>query len=401
MNEKLARLYTAAERELTGNILPWWIKYSFDNENGGFYGAVNTDNSPRCDAEKGLILNARILWTFSSAYRVLGDEKYLAAAQRAYEYLKTYFIDGEYGGAYYSLKPDGTPAADYKMTYGNAFLIYGCSEYARATGCEEAEALARKTADALDRNLFDPANKGYFEAADRHMRHNPWIRGTNLTPFQEKTMNTSLHLLEAYTCLARIDGSPMARNKVRELFYTMQNRILNRDIWHYHMFLTRDWKPLSTAISYGHDIEGSWLMYETAEVLGEKEAIDAARISAVNMSRACYEEGFTEEGGMRSEYDPVTGELHKGYSWWEQNEAVVGFLNAYQLTGEEYFLDASLKCFEFIDKYFVDHKLGGWFPGITEEKKPRGAAKASAWTCPYHSARMCLEIIERYRSISE
>ena len=211
-------------------------------------------------------------------------------------------------------------------------------------------------------------------------------------------MNNHLHLIEAYTCHLRVNHCNFMQNKVREHLYVMLNRIVNHDIHHYHYFQDRAWNPTSTDISYGHDIEGSWLMMETAEVLGEPEALRKTRDVCVNMARAALEEGFTDEGAMLTDYDPVSGHRSQRLSWWEQNEAVVGFLNAWEMTGEEKFLDASLKCFDYIENHFVDKELGGWHPILTLDGKPvPNVNKVDGPTCPYHNARMSLEIIERYR----
>jgi len=398
MNEKFTRLYNLAVKDLTENLLPWWMKYTVDEENGGFYGVVDSNNQPVAGGTKFITLNARLVWTFSSAYRVLGDERYLAMANRAYDYFIKHFWDKEYGGCFARLDAKGNVIDDYKFIYGNAFALYGLSEYARATGSEEALEYAKKLFDCLEKYVYDPQYKGYYEACTRDWRVSPWLRGVNRVPTDVKTMNTHLHMIEAYTCHLRVNDTPRVRNKVREHLYVMLNKIVNHDIHHYHYFQDRMWNPTSTAISFGHDIEGSWLMMETAEVLGEPEAYRAARDTCVNMARAALEEGFREDGALLTEYEPVTGEYSKHLSWWEQNEAVVGFLNAWELTGEEKFLDASLKCFDFINKHFVDHEKGGWFPSLTLEGKPLlNRHKCDGPICPYHNGRMSMEIIERYR----
>ncbi len=395
VNAKFDRLYEMAYKELTENLMPWWIKYSVDEENGGFYGEVDNDNKPIEGATKFITLNARLIWTFSSCYRVLGDEKYLVYAKRAYDYFVKHFWDEETEGAHTRLNAKGEVIDDHKFIYGNAFAIYGFSEYARATGDQKALSYAQRLAKRLDKHVYDPVNKGYLEAFTRDWKHDPWIRGVNRLPSDEKTMNTHLHLIEAYTCLLRSDKS--FKSKVREHLYVMINKIVDHNIHHYYYFQDRRWNPTTPEISYGHDIEGSWLMMETAEVLGEPEAEKFAREVCVNMARACYDEGRTAQGAMLTEYDPSTGHVAQRLSWWEQNEAVVGFLNAWEMTGEEKFLDASLQCMEYIDKYFVDHKNGGWFAGLDLEGKLRSNLKVSGPICPYHNARMCLEIIERYR----
>ena len=396
--EKFKKLYQMAVDDLTGNLLPWWMQYSVDEENGGFYGAVTNDNVPEAGHSKFITLNARLIWTFASAYRILGDENYLRYAKRAYDYFLAHFYDREHGGWYSRVDETGAVLDDNKYIYGNAFAIYGLSEYCRATGDQEALRLAVETRDCLEKYVYDPEYKGFYESCRADWTVNPWGKGMNRSPFDVKTMNTHLHLLEAYTALCRVDDSAKTRNSLRQQLYVMLNKIVDHDIHHYFYFQDRAWKPTTPEISFGHDIEGSWLMMETAEVLGEPEAHRAARDTCVNIGRACLEQGQREDGAMLTEYDPRTGHITPALSWWEQNEAVVGFLNAWEMTGEEKFLDASLHCFDFINKRFVDHEKGGWFSILDfAAEKPRNPYKCNDGICPYHNGRMSFEIIERYR----
>lgn len=398
MNAKFTKLYEMAHRDLTRNLLPWWMRHAVDHENGGFYGQVDHRNQPVAGATKFIVLNARLIWTFSAAYRVLGDPACREMADRAYRYFIDHFWDREHGGAFTRLDARGSVLDDHKFIYGNAFALYGLCEYARATGCGEALDYARQLFGCLESHVYDPVYKGYFESCDRNWDVNPWLRGVNRQPSDVKTINTHLHLIEAYTSLLRVEDTPAVRSKVREHLYVMLNRIVNRDIHHYHCFQARDWTPTSTVISFGHDIEGSWLMTETADVLNEPEARRAARDTCVNMARAALEEGFRSDGAMLTQYDPATGERADCLSWWEQNEAVVGFLNAWELTGEEKFLDASLSCFGFIERHFIDHEGGGWHPMLTLDGTPiLTIPKGDGYICPYHNSRMSMEIIERYR----
>ena len=398
IHETFTRLYNRALADLTENLLPWWMTYAVDEENGGFFGVIDDRNQPVVDAPKYITLQARLVWTFSSAYRILGHSTYLEMANRAYRYLIDHFWDKDFDGCYTQVDAAGIVLDDHKFIYGNAFALYGLSEYARATSSAEAADYANRLFNRLETHVYDPIYKGYFEACTRDWQVQPWLRGVNRVPTDVKTMNTHLHLIEAYTGYLRIHDTPQVRNKVREHLYVMLNKIVNHDIHHYHYFQDRKWAPTSTAISYGHDIEGSWLMMETAEVLGEPEAYRSARDTCVNMARASLEEGLRTDGAMLTDYDPATREASQHLSWWEQNEAVVGFLNAWELTDEDQFLDAAQLCFDYIDRHFIDHDGGGWFPTLTLDGQPvPGRAKGNGTTCPYHNGRMSMEIIERYR----
>ena len=396
MTPKLQQLYDMALADLTQNLMPWWMAKTVDDANGGFYGEVDGEDRPIPDAPKFITLNARLVWTFASVYRVLGGAEYRAMADRAYAYFTERFRDRDHGGYYTTLDSAGNVLDDHKFVYGNAFALYGLSEYARVTGSSEALKLASEQAANLEK-AWDPQYKGFFEAAARDWSPAPWIRGVNRLLTDVKTMNSHLHLLEAYACHLRVNKSPLMRNKVRQLLSIMLNHIVDADIHHYHCFFDRAWAPTSWEMSFGHDIEGSWLMLEAAEVLGEEETLRRTRDVCVNMARAALEEGFTDDGAMLTEYDPVTGHRSQTLTWWEQNEAVVGFLNAWELTGDEAFIDASLKCFEYIQRHFIDRKNGGWYPCLTLDGECHGSSKADGWTCPYHNSRMSLEIIERYR----
>ncbi|MCL2811060.1 MAG: AGE family epimerase/isomerase [Clostridia bacterium] len=400
MDKRLAQM---AMRELTGNILPFWLKYSVDHQSGGYYGEVGYDGTPDPAADRCLILNARILWTFAAAYRILGDEQYLKEANRAYAYFIEYFIDPEYGGAYFALDSSGAPKEDFKMVYGQAFAIYALSEYHRATGHKAALGEAIHIFELLETHAFDPANLGYKESFQRNWELFDFMPHIQTYDAQgcAKSMNTHLHLIEAYTSLLRVWRNPRLEQKVREHLEVMLSSIVNHDTGHYHMYFELDWTPLGRCISYGHDIEGSWLMAETIEVLGDEALMEKAKPVFLQMASACLDESVASDGSMIYEFDPEFGHRDTQRSWWVQAEAVVGFLNAWQLGGEQRFLDAALKTFAYINHNIADHEFGEWFSSTGEDGRsidPRDN-KASAWKCPYHNARMCLEIIERYGKI--
>lgn len=401
MNSKMQQIYDFALRDLTENLLPWWMKYTVDEEKGGFLGEVDNDNVPYPDADKFIVLNARLVWTFSAAYRVLGKPEYRMMADRAYTYFRDHFFDFENDGAHRNVDAWGKPVDSSRLVYGNAFAIYGLSEYFRATGCREALTLARRIVDSLEKHAYDREYKGYFETFTADWKHTPWVRGMNRVPSDEKTMNTHLHLLEAYTNLLRCEYTPFMQNKVREMLYFMVNRIVDRDIQHFYYYQDREWKPTSRVISFGHDIEGSWLMTEAAEVLGEEEAIRAVRDTCVQMARACFEEGLRPDGAMLTEKDVISGEPSRNLSWWEQNETVIGLTNLWQLTNDEKYLDGALRCVDFIDRHFIDHEKGGWFAILNEDgTKVLNDRKCAGFICPYHNTRMSLEIIERWRKLA-
>ena len=397
---KFTHLYEMAKKELLEDILPFWEKYDVDEENGGFYGVVTREGMPVKGGTKCLVLNARLVWTFASAYRILKDEKYLKLAKRAYDYFCEYFIDKQHGGCYFMLDCKGNAIDDKKFVYGQAFAIYALSEYCRATGDTEARDKAVAIRDLLEQHAYTPDHPGYIEILARDWSYNPANQGSNINPEAEatKTMNTHLHLIEAYTGLLRVLRTPEQIAKVRQHLNIMLDKVYDSEIHHFKMFFRDDWSWTTPEISYGHDIEGTWLMTETAEVLGEKDMEEKSAPKCLAMAAACLEESILPDGSMIYEYNPVTRHINTNRSWWVQAETVVGFLNAWQMSGEQRFLDASLKAFEYIDLFVVDHEYGEWFTmlGNSGEVLSGYESKIDGWKCPYHNARMCFEIIERY-----
>jgi len=397
---KFTKLYEMAKKELLEDILPFWEKYDVDEENGGFYGVVTREGKPVVGGTKCLVLNARLIWTWASAYRILKDEKYYKLAKRAYDYFCDHFIDKEYGGTYFMLDAKGNVIDDKKFVYGQAFSIYALSEYCRATGDMEARDKAVAIMELLEKHAYDAEYPGYIEQLTRDWKYNREKQTSNINPdaASTKTMNTHLHMIEAYTCLLRILPTDAQKAKVREHLNIMLDKVYDKSINHFKMFFRDDWSYTSTDISYGHDIEGTWLMMETAEVLGEEDMEHKAAPMCLAMAEACLNESILPDGSMIYEYDPVTRHMNTNRSWWVQAETVVGFVNAWQLGGGEKFLDAAIHCFEYIDLFLVDHEYGEWFTmlGNSGEVLTGYESKIDGWKCPYHNARMCYEIIERY-----
>jgi cellobiose epimerase len=391
--QKLEQLKKEVSNDLTKNILPYWSGKMTDNINGGFFGRIDGKDQVYPDAEKGGILNARILWTFSSAYRVIGDTSYLRIAWRAKDYIIAHFIDNQYGGAYMSLKADGTPSNTRKHIYTNAFFIYGLAEYSRATGDKQALAEAMNIFELFEKYAADREYGGYYEVFS-----NDWQRvrermiGENSDKV-EKTMNTSLHIMEAYANLYRVSGDKLVGDRLRNLIEIFLDKIIDKKTSHLICFMDRSWNSTSSVDSYGHDIESSWLLYEAANLLGDQKLIDRVKEAGIRIANAALE-GYQPDGSMLTEKDNATGHARTQRSWWEQAETVVGYLNAFELTGDESYLKKSLDCWTYIKQHFVDTKNGGWFSYVSESGVP-GGDKGGYWICPYHNGRMCMEVIER------
>ena len=397
--QKVMQLRKEVSDDLTKNILPYWTTRMVDNVNGGFYGRIDGNDKVYPDAEKGGILNARILWTYSSAYRILGDPSYMSMATRAKDYILTHFIDGQYGGAFRSLKADGTPSDLRKQLYTNAFFIYGLSEYSRATGDKKALEEAKKIFDLFEKHAADREYNGYFEAFSRE-----WVRVHDRmigesSEKDEKTMNTSLHIMEAYASLYRVSGDKVVGDRLRNMIEIFLDRIIDKKTFHLICFMDRQWNSTSTVDSYGHDIESSWLLLEAAHLLGDGQLIERVKEVSVKIANAAAE-GIQSDGSMLTEKDNSTGHVQTRRSWWEQAESVVGYLNAFELTGDESYLNRSINSWNYIKEHFIDSENGSWFSHVSESGVP-GGDKAGFWICPYHNGRMAMEVIERLGSLQD
>jgi len=383
------------ESELTGNILSWWISHAPDREHGGFHGHITHKNEVLPGAGKGAVMHARILWTFSAACRMYPDASYLAMADRAYQYLVDHFLDKEHGGVYWELDHLGRVRSDRKQSYAIAFCIYALAEYHLAFAKEEALNRAILLFRDLERHALDPRHKGYLEAFSRVWEPLEDMRLSEKDQNERKTMNTHLHILEAYGNLYRSWKDPSLKQALKDLIQLFLDQFINPDTHHLQLFFDDAWNLKSKLVSYGHDIECSWLLHEAAHILGDKTLIRQTGEVAVQMARANLS-GLDTDGGLYYEYDPDQEKLDTDKHWWPQAEALVGYFNAYQLTGEEEFLEHSLQSWEFIYKYITDWLNDEWYWSVDKEGNPQThKEKAGFWKCPYHNGRACLELIRR------
>ncbi len=383
------------ERELREDILPFWLKYAVDEEHEGFYGHVANDLTVEPLANKGLILNARILWTFAKAYKVYGDAVYLTTARRAYEYLMRYFWDEEFGGLYWMVDHLGKPVETKKRIYGQAFSLYALAEYSPLSDSKEPLWKAIEVYGLIEVASHDAKNGGYFETYERDWKLAGEQRLSEVDMDEKKSMNTHLHVLEAYANLLRIWNDEGLRNRLRDLLCVFLDHIIDPETHHFRMFFDEVWHDRSDRFSFGHDIEGSWLLCEAAEVLGDKTILQQAREEAVQMAQVVYEQAVDVDGGLfyeGRENEIIDADKH----WWPQAEAVVGFLNAYELSRKERFLKASERSWAFIEKYIVDGERGEWYWMVSRDGTPNNEKeKIGPWKCPYHNSRMCFEVLER------
>ena len=376
------------EKELTSNILPFWVEHTPDPIHGGFYGALSNDLKVDNDSPRSAVLYGRILWTFAQAYAKYKQPEYLATARRAYEYIKGHFWDAQYSGVYWSVNVEGKPLDARKHTYPQSFCIYGLAEYYQATGDAEALGLAKQVFGLLEAHSHDPIHGGYVEG-----RGEDWISSTDprlsrFEPICEKSMNTLLHVMEAYTNLLRVWDEPRVRTRLSELIVIFLDHVIDPQTNHQFLFFNKDWSWDKTEpFSYGHDIESSWLIVEAAEVLGDHTLLERAKEKAVKIAQTVYNEALQANGVLLPE---SAGHRSRDIVWWVHADGVVGFYNAYQISGNEQFRTAAEHIWEVIDQKFIDRQHGDWFKtldplGVRYPDSP----KMDPWECPYHHSRVC------------
>ena len=383
------------QEELTGNILPFWMTKPIDQVNGGFYGAMTNDLEIHNEVPRSAILCARMLWTFASAYRKLGDRGYLETASRAYDYLTRVFLDPDYGGVYWTVDSSGKPVFDRKHHYAQAFAIYGLSEYYRATGQPESLALAQRLFQLLEKHAFDPLYGGYIEGSSRKWEALADMRLSDRDLNCRKSMNTMLHVLEAYTNLLRVWEDPILKAQHRDLIETFLQRIVEPSTGHFKLFFDEAWNSLLPNVSFGHDIEGSWLLVEAAKVQADPALLERVRQTAIQIATAVYEDGLEADGSLPYESGPQAL-VDSDKSWWVQAEAMVGFYNAYQLSGQKRFAQAAQQSWSYIQDKMVDRVHGDWIKKLHRDgTMDESNYKVGPWECPYHHSRACFELLDR------
>lgn len=393
--DSLQQYRSELQQELV-DILSYWMQYAPDEINGGFYGKIDAGNKPHAGAPKGAVLNARIVWSFAAAYNCTGDRQYLPFAKRAYDYINQYFTDAEYGGIYWTVNHIGEPQDTKKQVYAIAFWLYACSEYFLATGLEESLQQAIGLYRLIEERSFDTAATGYLEAFTRDWQPIADLRLSSKDANEKRTMNTHLHLLEAYTNLYRIWPNDNLRNSIVLLIDNFSSHIIDNDTGHLRLFFDETWKVKGGIISYGHDIETAWLLLEAAEVIQDEKLIRETKDISIKMAIAATD-GLDADGGLW--YEREGNDLVKEKHWWPQAEAMVGFYNAWQLSGDQQYLQHSMNSWNFIKKV-LKAVNGEWIWGTDSNNQPMpGQDKAGLWKCPYHNSRACMEIIKRMADV--
>lgn len=379
-------------KHLTDDIIPFW-KNLRDDEFGGYYGYLDYDLKLDKKAEKGCILNSRITWFFSNAYTLLKDKSLLEEADHGYEFLKEHCIDKEYGGIYWSMKYDGTPLDTTKHTYNQAFCIYALSSYYEASGKQEALELARKLYELIETRCMD--DNGYLEAFTRDFKPESNEKLSENGVLAEKTMNTLLHVLEAYTELYRVSHDEKVGDRLRWIMDTFADKVYNPKLKRQEVFFDKDYNSIIDLHSYGHDIETAWLMDRSLEVLGDAAYTEKMTPITKALTENIYNVAF-DGRSLSNECDK--GVVDTNRVWWVQAETIVGFLNGYEKDpSKTQYKEAAEAAWQFIKEHVIDKRQGSeWYWLVRQDGSPvEGKPIVEPWKCPYHNGRMCMEVIRR------
>lgn len=373
------------------NLIPFWDSL-LDEEHGGFYGYVDFDGNVDKTGEKGVILNSRILWFYSTAYRLFGDKKLLEMADHAYEFLTNKCIDSRFGGVYWSLDYKGEVKDSIKHTYNQAFAIYALSAYYDACKRTEALTMAYVLFNIIEEKCRD--KYGYLEAFNRDFTPASNEKLSENGVMAERTMNTLLHVIEAYTELYRVDGFDEVSDALKSALDLFRDRIYNTEKKICDVFFDKRYNSLIDLESYGHDIEASWLIDRALLVLGDEKYNEKMGSMTDELSCTVYDNAI-DRNQFALNNERENDVINTDKIWWMQAEAVIGFYNSYEKNHDEKYRIASEKIWKFINESVIDKKTGEWYEIVKSDGTPVKKPMVQPWKCPYHNGRMCMEMICR------
>lgn len=384
---------TSVEAELKA-ILAWWMTNITNPQQTSFHGEINAFNQPVENMPVSLVMQSRLLWTFSSAYTITQNKAYLQFADAIYQYLVQNFTDKTFGGMYWSVKQNGEADLDKKQMYGLSFAIYGLSAYYEASNNAAALSNAEDLFRLIEEKSFDPINGGYLECLQRDWSLMEDVRLSDKDENAIKSMNTHLHIIEAFSKLYAVTKNSAVAKAIQLLLANFSDHIIDAETYQQKLFFEKDWRSTSSVVSFGHDIEASWLLYESAVILEEETLVTDFANLAVKMAKVVTE-NIDARGALLNEYDSATGIFHKEIHWWQQAEAMVGFFNAFEISGDINFLHYSLRSWDYINHHLIDREYGEWHWGYDAKGALLKKEKAGFWKCSYHNSRACMEIAQR------
>jgi mannobiose 2-epimerase len=394
-------IYKLEMEEQLSCILDYWIEFATDKADGGYFGKIDHFNEVYPESAKGSVLHSRILWSFSAAYNLTKKEVYKSSAEWAFSFINSHFIDKDFGGVFWLVDHKGAALNTKKQIYALAFAVYGLSEYYKCSADKNALDLAIAIYESMVQHSYDKIHGGYIEALTRDWKEMGDIRLSAKDANERKSMNTHLHVLEGLANLYTVWPDENLRYRIREVIDIFLNHIIDNETGHLILFFDDEWNIKSSSISYGHDIEAAWLIQEAAEIIGHRQLIQEVKEKSILMADAAAL-GLDKDGGLWYEYEPACQRLVRQKHSWPQAEAMVGFFNAWQISGKRKYLQLSLNSWGFVKNCILDRKGGEWVWGVYDDYSPmKEEDKVGIWKCPYHNSRACMEIIRRIARASK
>jgi mannobiose 2-epimerase len=394
----LARLAREARAELD-RIVDWWAAKAPDR-NGGFVGEISADGAALPDADKAVVLNLRLLWFFSSAYARSGSPACRELAQRAADYVADRFVDPRHGGLYWMLDAQGRPLDQRKLAYAQAFGVYAFAAHFDATGAQASLAGALGLYDVLERHFRDEQWGGYWDARAEDFSAVDDMRLSARDLNAAKSMNAHLHVLEAYAALLRVHPRTGVARALENVFDIMIEKVRDFESGRLRAYFDRDWRSIGRGVSFGHDIEASWLLCDAADALDQDGARARAKAAALSMVEATLATGFGPDGEIYEARDG-DGRISQRRVWWIQAEGLIALLNAFELTGDGDYVDACDRLWRFIQAHQIDRDGGEWrASSALDPPADPPEPQAGPWKCPYHTGRAMLEMERRARALA-
>ena len=379
------------EQELN-DILDYWANNVYDKQTGLFLGRIDNSGKAYPEAPLGVVLYARILWSFSAGYSCTKKPIYKERALQAYKVIEDYFFDKEAGGVYWSVLPHGEPLQTRKQIYAQAFVIYALAEMYKIEPKQKIIDDAFALFNLIEKYSYDKEEGGYLEALSQAWQPIEDVRLSKKDMNAIKTMNTHLHILEAYTNLYTIKKDKRIESRIKELLDVFTTKIICAESKYLQLFFNRNWESLSSTQSYGHDIETSWLLMKAAEMVYGKD-IPQYLIDACNGLALVTVQGLLSDGSLVNEKE--SDKINKERHWWVQAEAMVGFYYMGLRTKDHQYFQFVDHIWGYINKEIKDPDKGEWFWGRDENNNIlQDQDKVGMWKCPYHNSRACLEILK-------
>ena len=375
-------------------ILSYWQEFSLDHPYGGFVGERDFNNRLVEKSPKGIILNSRILWSFAAAGNFLKTDQFNPICERSFDYLYTFFRDPEFGGVFWELDFQGKKLNARKQVYAQAFMIYALSEYAKLGKNEKALHWAIEISELIEKYAYDQRYLGYAEAFSRDWSPIADRRLSEKDANEAKTMNTHLHILEAYTSLYEVAPSGFLKGRLEEIITLFLDKFFDSKTHHFQLFFDEKWQAKGDIVSYGHDIEAAWLILEAAKVIDHTELFNRSKKLALAIAKTFAAEGIDRNGGVNYEYNVSTKVLDTDKHWWPQAEAIVGLNYAYEISQNESYLLLASKIWSFTKENLIDKKNGEWFWSVNGQNEPKVSTyKLGFWKAPYHNSRACMKMM--------